>query len=547
MTGPMESHCISFREIPQTTKLFASYLSNFERLASYYAHPPTQEGLEESVGQVKLDPAVRHGVVDILQEQNRNFGADEQTEKNLSRLRSGAVVIVTGQQVGLFSGPAFAFYKALSAIRCAEDLTRKGIEAVPIFWLATEDHDLAEINHSDWNARGLVHYEMPAAAESEGRRVGEIVLGEAVQSLVGLAIQKLEGGYAEHVDRALRESYRPEETYGSAFGKLITRLLGGRGIILIDPLDPRLHRLALPVFLRAAEESDTLRDALLARSNELDRGGFHAQVKVTRETTLLFYNLDGRRQPVHKRNGDFVVGKQTFSRQELLRRIEEAPGDFTPNALLRPLVQDTLLPTAAYIGGPAEVAYMAQSQVAYKRILGRMPVILPRASFTIVEAPVAHLLKKYGLDIREFFGGRQDLRAKIERSSVPEDLAHRFEQDEQRLHELLASYESPLQKLDATLVETLRSASRKMSYQFSKLKAKAGRAEGFRTGVLERHEQILWDALYPHRGLQERTLCALPWLASYGPEFLDRLLALSSTTGYGDGVSCAHQHHVLFL
>ena len=237
--------------------------------------------------------------------------------------------------------------------------------------------------------------------------------------MVGLAVQGLEGSFAADIARALRESYKPGETYGSAYGKLMARVLAGRGIIFIDPLDARLHRLAAPVFHRALDEADTLRDELLARSNELDRSGFHAQVKVTRETTLLFYNVDGRREPIRRRNGDFVAGKSTFTSEELHAAIERVPESFTANALFRPVVQDTLLPTAAYIGGPAEVAYMAQAQVAYKKILGRMPSILPRSSFTIVEPAIARFLAKYGLNIRDMLGSTEKLRAQMEEKSLP--------------------------------------------------------------------------------------------------------------------------------
>src|SRR3984893_7912756 len=404
MTGPVESHCLSFREIPQTTKLFCSFLEEFDRVASYYAHPPTEAGLDAAAREVRLSPEVRRGVVEVLREQNRRFGADPTTERNLDRLAAGAVAVVTGQQVGLFSGPAYSFYKAISAARCAEEITSRGTEAVPIFWLATEDHDLAEVHQTNWNTRrGLVRYELPRREEDDGRRVGEVVLGDAIQPLVAAASASLEGGWADAVERALRESYAPGETYGSSFGKLMARLLAGRGIIFIDPLDRRLHQLAAPIYRRALEDADSLREALLGRSNELDRSGFHAQVKVTRETTLVFYNLDGKRRALRSRNGKFLAGKASFSGEELVSALEKSPEDFTPNVLLRPIVQDTLLPTAAYIGGSAEIAYMAQAQVVYEKLLGRMPVILPRASFTIIEAPIARLLLKYGLDIRDLF------------------------------------------------------------------------------------------------------------------------------------------------
>ena len=560
MTASMETHCISFREIPQTTKLFATFLEDFGRVARYFGHAPSVAGAISASKEVHLDPGVRQGVVEVLREQNLRFGGttelDPEIARNLDRLATGAVAVVTGQQVGLFTGPAYSFYKAVTAAAYAEDLTRQGIEAVPVFWLATEDHDLAEINHAAWTTRtGLAEFALPVGGGEEGRRVGEIVLGEAIVAPIVTAVDTLEGPHAADVARALRESYAPDETYGSAYGKLIARLVAGRGIVFLDPLDSRLHHFAAGVYRRALDESDSLRDALMARSKELERGGFHAQVKVARESTLLFYNVDGIRQPLRQRNGKFFAGDATFSGEELRSAIEKTPEAFTPNVLLRPVVQDTLLPTAAYIGGPAEIAYMAQAEVVYKHLLGRMPAILPRASFTIIEPPIARLLKKYGLDFRDVIRGRQHLRARMEVKSLPHALARRFEKDEKSLRKLLAAYQKPLERLDGTLTGALGLAERKILHQFLKLKSKAGRAENFRTGVLDRHERMLIDALYPHRGLQERTVAALPWLAAYGPDFLDDLAELSAIGASAaapadkrsaNATPCAHQHHVLF-
>jgi bacillithiol biosynthesis cysteine-adding enzyme BshC len=548
MTSSMESHCISFREIPDTTKLFSSFLDDFQQVASYYAHPPTDAGIDAAVCEIQLDAAARGVLVEVLREQNRRFGADAATEKNIDRLAAGAVVIVTGQQVGLFSGPAYTIYKAVSALACADKLTRRGTDAVPIFWLATEDHDLAEVNHASWNTRsGLAQYNLAAEDGDAGKRVGEVRLGAAVDSLVALATQTLEGGFADGITRALRESYVAGETYGSAFGKLMARLLAGRGIIFIDQLDTRLHRLMAPVFQRALAEDEPLRNSLLDRSKELERRDFHAQVKVSRETTLLFYTVEGRREPVRSHNGRFSAGKASFSRDELSSLIEKTPEDFSPNALLRPVIQDTLLPTAAYIGGPAEIAYMAQAQVVYKQILGRMPAILPRASFTIVQPPVANLLEKYGLEMRDFFQGRQHLRKKMEVKALPADLANSFDADEKAIRRLLGAYEEALKKLDPSLLGVLQSTESKMLYQFTKLKGKAAEAENFRTGVLDRHERILLDSVYPHRGLQERSLCALSFLAEYGLAFLDDLARASPAPGSAEPSLCAQQHHVLVL
>jgi bacillithiol synthase len=552
MTASMESHCIPFREIPRTTKLFSSFLEDFARVSGFYAHPPTAAGIDAAAREVRLDSSLRRSVVEVLREQNQRFAAggelDSVTERNLDRLAADAVAIVTGQQVGLFSGPAYTFYKALSAVRCAEETTRRGTDAVPIFWLATEDHDLAEVNHSFWNTRnGLARYELPAKDADAGRHVGEVVLGDEVEPLVATAAQTLEGAYAEDVARVLRESYTRGETYGSAFGKLMARLFAGRGIIFIDPLDVRFHRLAAPVYLSALDDADSLREALLVRSKELAAAGFHDQVKVTHETTLLFCKVGGRREPLRSRDGKFFAGDSEFTRDQLAAAVQSAPESFSPSALLRPVLQDTLLPTAAYFGGPAEVAYMAQSQVVYRKILGRMPAILPRVSVTIIEPPISRFLSHYGLDVRDLLAGPQHLRAKMEQKSLPAELSSRFDGSEAGIRAMIKAYEEPLGRLDSTLLEALHASERKMLHQIDQLRGKVARAENFRSGILDRKERILLDSLYPSGGLQERTLCALPLLASIGPSLLDDLTALASIADSTDGRSCVNQHHVLAL
>lgn len=549
----MKSVCVPFGDIPHSTQLFTTFLTDFDRLAPYYSHPPTQKGIADAAREVKLAPESRQALVQILREQNMLFAPsaklDNEAERNLERLANGAVAIVTGQQVGLFGGPALTLYKALSVVRSAREMTHRGIEAVPIFWIATEDHDLAEVNESSWSTRsGLARYELPADPENAGKSVGHLPLGEPIEALVQTAAQTLDGPAAAEIARALRESYAPAETYGSAFGKLLAHIFAGRGILLIDPQDARLDRLAAPVYRRALEQADDLREALMARSHALEEAGYHAQVKVTRESTLLFYEVEGRREALRSnKEGGFSAGSAKFSKNELLAALEKQPGAFTPSALLRPVVQDTILPTAAVIGGPAEIAYLAQSQVVYTKLLGRMPAILPRASFTIVEAPIARFLDQYGLDIRDVLHGRQHIRAKMERKALPDELTKKFGDDEQALRRIVDAYREPLARLDATLVGSVDSTEEKILGQFLKLKEKVGRAENFRTGVIDRHERIILDALYVNHELQERHLSALPYLASHGVALLDEILRVMPEPGAADSADCAGQHHVLFL
>jgi len=514
----MESHCLRLAELPRTTKLFSAFLDDFARVAQFYPHEPNLEGVIASAKEVNFDPQVRSEVVAILRIQNRTLGSGPATDGNLDRLANGAVAIVTGQQVGLFGSPAYSFYKALEAIRTAERLSARGIEAVPVFWLATEDHDLAEVNHSFWLTKtGLERFEIETSPESAGR---------------------LEGPGVKEVERALREAYAPGENFGSAFGKLFARLLSKYGVILFDPLDPGLHRIAALVFRRAIDEDASLREALRARGKALEKAGFHTQVKVTGRSTLLFMNVDGKREPIRAAGDKFAAGGITISSGELLHAIDQTPELFSPNVLLRAIVQDTLLPTVAYIGGPAEIAYMAQVEVVYGKLMKRMPAILPRPGFTLVLPYVARLLKKYGLSLSDILQGRQRLGAILAAGSLTKGLARRFEQDEKTLQKALKGLEKPLERLDKSLLGALSTAERKMLYQFAKLRRKAGSAEGLRSGVLERHEQILLDSLFPQRALQERCLCLLPFIASFGTELLDELYKHTASPP---------EHHILYL
>lgn len=519
----MDCSWISPAELPGTTRLYSTYLSDFPRVADFYIHPPTEKGIADAVRDVRLEDSVRHAVVDVLRSQNAGFGGDDSTVGSLDRLRGGAVAVVTGQQVGLFGGPAYSVYKALTAVHVARELTERGINAVPVFWLATEDHDLAEVNHCFAPKRGgLERFDLPVSGPAD-RRVGDIRLGEPIREISKQIGALLAGPCAEKISQWIEECYAPEETFGSAFGKLMTRIFAGRGLIFLDPMSPGLHRLALPVMHRALQEHASLAAELVARAEALEKAGFHAQVKVTAQSTVLFRIVDGQRLPLRSANGGLAAGNKTASLEEALWAMQERPEDFSASALLRPVMQDALLPTVAYIAGAAEAAYHAQTSVLYKKLLGRAPAILPRAGFTLVPQNVANLLKKYNLDAREVLEGRHKLRARLEAEALPGALSARFDDGESAVKALLDGLREPLAKLDQTLVGALETASEKMLYQFNGLRAKAGRAEGFRTGVVNTHESEIAGALFPENALQERSFGLLTFLASEGPEILDEL------------------------
>jgi bacillithiol biosynthesis cysteine-adding enzyme BshC len=296
----------------------------------------------------------------------------------------------------------------------------------------------------------------------------------------------------------------------------------------MDPLDPGLHRVATPLYQHALAERDAVNEKLLQRGKDLDRAGFDAQVKVTSRSTLLFYLGDGARQVITASNGKFQAGDKTWARDELVHLTHAEPGKFSPNALFRPVVQDYLLPTAAYVAGPAEISYFAQSEVIYRHLLGRMPIMLPRAGFTLVDAKAAKLLRRYGLTVEDVWAGSQSLRHKMEAASVPKGLSKAFERDQKQIQKMLTQLGKQIAQLDPTLKGTVERAKQRIEFHLDKLRRKAGKAEDQKTGLISAHEQYLESLLYPHKALQSRELCLLPFLARWGAGGLSELQKLAS-------------------
>jgi bacillithiol biosynthesis cysteine-adding enzyme BshC len=538
---PVKAQCLPFRQIPHTTRLFLDYLSYAPAVREFYPRSPNfPEWAKEEAGRVRYDEARRTAVSEILERQNRAFGVGEKTLANIERLRRGALAAVTGQQVGLFGGPLFSIFKPLTAVKLADDATAAGIDCVPIFWLATEDHDLAEVNHV--SLIGEIGAPEPLSVGSHGvtdAPVGTVPLGTAVEPVMQRAAALL--GDSD-VATWLRETYCPEETLGSAFAKLFARLFAEWGVILLDPADPELHELAKPLFLATIERCSELDEVLLARGKALEAAGYHQQVKVTSATTPLFQVKNGARTAIRRKNNgaaEFLIGEERFSRSELLEKIHVAPEQFNPSVLLRPVVQDYLLPTLTYTGGAAEVAYFAQVGVVYEKLLGRVTPVLPRFSATLVEPKPQRILEKYGLGLADLFHGPEKLREMMGQRTLPSDLKSHFEEAKGVLEKSMGLIRFSLNRLDPTLVEAASNAEAKMQYQLSQLEARAARAELQRNEVLARHAETLSNTLLPDKVLQERQIAGISFVARYGPALLKDLYETIHTD--------CHDHQVIDL
>ena len=524
----MNSHCFPFRQIPHSTRLFLDYLDHSPSVQSFYPRSAHfLEWAQDEASRVHFPEDRRKRVADILERQNKAFGASAKTLENIAAFRAGALAVVTGQQVGLFGGPVFSFYKALTAVKLASEAGKLGVNCVPIFWLATEDHDLVEVNQVNVpGTEGQLEKLSISVHSGEDAPVGTIHFGAEIRELAQKAKELL--GETEF-SNLLAECYRPEESFGTAFAKLFARVFADFGVIVLDSSDPELDAIAAPIYREVIERTPELNHALLNRGQELEAAEYEQQVRVTNTSTPLFVIRDGSRIPVHMLSPDkFQVGKDELAKADLLELAESNPQVFSPNVLLRPVVQDYLLPTLTYIGGAAEVAYFAQVAVLYESLSGRVTPVLPRFSATVIETKPQALLEKYGLSFADLFQGSDALREKIGSRLLDAKLQNSFDQAHAAVERSMVAVREALAQLDKTLIESAANAESKMIYQLTSLRSRAARAELRQSEVAERHAKLLSNALYPDKTLQEREFAGMYFLAKHGRELLDGLLGTIS-------------------
>ena len=509
----MEPACIRHTEIPHTSRLFSDFQYHFDRVARFYRHAPGDwSAYSKAARQIVYPDSRRADLVAALRARNGD-------SPSLDRLaKPGTVAVVTGQQVGLFSGPVYTIYKALTAARLAAHLTDQGIPAVPIFWLATEDHDFAEVNHSlvfDADHRPLTL--SVNGIDAPEHPVGAIPISDPPVDKLRQALSGFP--YGDEVTRIVAESYPPGATFGAAFQALLQRLLAKLGLLFIDPLDEAIRRMAAPVLRRALSDGDRLKQQLLDRNHELETLGYHAQVHVEEKTSLAFLLEGDRRITLRRQNGDYVSKDGRYSVKQLIAQAER----LSPNALLRPVVQDYVLPTVAYVGGPAELAYMAQSEVLYEDLLGRMPVMLARSGFTLLDARTAKLMERYFLKITDFFHGDDSVRERIAQQLVPAELLHEFEETQATLASSLDRMRADLVSFDATLARAADKVRSKMLYQLSKIERKTARETLKRSDRATEDAAYMCGLIFPEKHLQERFYSILPFVAKHGLDLIDTL------------------------
>lgn len=518
---------IPFSVIPGQSQLFLDHISGSPSITKYFPnYSPDLSSLARSSAEVLSQYSTdRNAVCDSLVDINRAAGAGERALANIDRLRQpDTVAVLTGQQAGLFTGPLYTIYKAMTAIKFAEHLTELGVKAVPIFWAATEDHDFDEVSWAsvigDGDAVAKIVYN--GKLTSDASPVGDLVIDDSIAATIDQMVASIRNG--DQIRDLIEQAWKPGTKFGNAFLKQIAKMFAQFGLVLADPMNAKLRELSSPVIVEAIENAATLNEKLTERVAELATDGYHSQVLVEADYFPMFiFNESGQRSALKlDADGAFVskLDKRQFTTDELRKIAIERPERFSPGVMLRPVVQDHLFPTICYIGGGAEIAYFGQNSVVYETLGRRVTPIFHRQSFTIVEPRIRRALEAFSLDICDLFVGRDELIPRlVERIESPET-AELLADVKEKVDVELSRLDAAFGDIDVTLAAGFAKRRRKIEYHLQAAKKKAFAAVMRKSGDANRRLDAIFTNLLPNGGLQEREINVLSFLVRYGDSIL---------------------------
>lgn len=518
---------IDYRQLPWTGRLIRDYCYAFDQLAPFFTGSPVDhEALGRAV-EVRRRRRPDAGVAGVIERQIASRNAPAAARAAAVRLGGAqTVAVVTGQQAGLFGGPLFTLLKALSTIALARRLAREyRTEVVPIFWIDAEDHDLDEVRVCNVLDRDLAPE--PIALEIDappGASVASVVLDASITRAVDQLRDTLTPSeFTADVLDALQAAYAPGVRLVDAFGRWLDRLLGPHGLVVFDASDPDAKPFVRALF--ADELRSPGRTARLATDagDELTARGYHAQVVPVADSVALF-RLDGKRESIRVAGNGFVTGGRNVNAERLLRELDGNPASFSPNVLLRPLMQDTLLPTAAYVAGPNELAYLGQLRRVYETFDVPMPVIYPRASATIVDHATTKFLSRYGIEVAQLQPQNDTALNALLAAQLPAALEDAMIAAERATTERLEAIRAAVPALDPTLAGAVDATRGRMGRELRHLRGKVIHAAKRRDATLRRQFRRAQAQCFPGGHPQERAVAGVYFLNRHGLALIDHLL-----------------------
>ena len=504
--------------------LVRDYLEGTGSAATFYGRPPHDlDGYRDKLREVqgRVGPAERRLVAQAVTPTTARAG------ERLDRfVEEGGAVVTTGQQTGLFTGPLYTVYKILSAVALAEHLEGElGIIVLPVFWSASEDHDWEEVNEAHLlDPRGRLHRIAVPDGDPRPLPMSDRRLEGSLDSFCDDIVHLVSGeGDARRLLKEIIDPYRGEEqTVAGAFREAILTLFRDVDLLVTEASDPVLKRASAGVLGSALVDAAEHEARLEARTTALRDAGYSTQVAVLDGGINVFLRTDAGRERLYRRGSGFGVRgrSERWDREEVLRMLDQAPGRFSPNVFLRPVVESAVFPTLAYVGGPGEIAYFAQAAALFEAYDIGMPVLVPRFSGVVIEPRIERALEKLALTEDDLARPRHVLQDRIARREVPPALEESILDARTRL---AAGFERMIVEasaIDPTLADAIGGLRNRGLADLGRAERKVIRAIKRQDGeALARLDRVL-DAVQPHGQPQDRVLNVLTFIARYGERFI---------------------------
>ena len=519
---------VDVRRFPWVKRLAADYAFDFSSLAPFYSgDPSTYAAWAEMIRRTQAHPRSHGQIADVIANQQRRRDAPARAIEAARQLADPrTVAVLTGQQAGLFGGPLYTLLKALTAMKIAEQVSRDHqVPAVPIFWIDAEDHDWNEVRSCAVFDEQLepATISLPAQASVDASPVANIRLDDSVLAALDQLERLLPSTeFKTSLLEILRKIYAPGVGMADAFGRWLEHVLGDRGLVVYNSADPASKPLVAQLFSRELSmPGQTTRLAGAAGANLTTRG-YHSQVQLPDEGLALFH-LDGSRKPIRRQDGQFVVGDQRLAPDTLVKEAVDRPAAFSPNVLLRPVIQDAIFPTICYVAGPSELAYLGQLRGVYEHFGVPMPLMFPRASATLVDSGVMRFLTKYGVSLEALQPQDEAALNELLKSQIPAEIEAAFADAAQAIESAMTRVTGAMPLLDPTLEGAARSTLGRMRHDLETLHGKTIQAAKRRDETLRRQFVRARALAFPQGHPQERAIGFVSFLNQYGPALVERL------------------------
>lgn len=505
---------IPFSTTNQFPKLFLDYISASENLFSFYSFPPTKNGYADATKKMQYDESIRPILVEVIREQ---YQATEISidEKLISKLaEAGTMTVCTGHQLCLFTGPLYFIYKIITTIKVADDQSKLlGKNIIPIYWMASEDHDFEEISSVNIFGKTL-KWKM----ESRGA-VGNLKTDSLTEIIAELKLVMGDVPNANDLFAIIEKAYRAGRTLAQATREFVHELFRGK-VLILDSNDPRLKNYFIPLLKNEIEKQNS-EVAVSDSISKLATLGYEAQVKPRKIN--LFFMKKNIRERIEEKDGKYVVlnSKITFSKSELIYEIENYPGNFSPNVVLRPLYQQILLPNIAYIGGPGEISYWLEYKIMFEQFNIPFPILQPRHFVLIVDKSSNERLAKLGITLEDLFGDVEELIKTFVIKNSEDAVLLNTEKDE--LKKIFDTIKTKISPVDSSLENAVDADLQKQLKALENLESKVMRAAKQKLETSISQIRKLREKFLPNGILQERYENFIPYYLKYGTEFIPML------------------------